>query len=385
MPKKTRVAVLYGGRSGEHEISQQSAASVIRNLDRERFEVYPIGIDRNGRWHITDPSRLSIKAKALPIFEDSPMALLPPNLSENCTGTELLPYVGDGIRINSSALQLPVLDVVFPVVHGSLCEDGTLQGLLELADVPYVGCGVLSSAVAMDKAVGKKLAQAAGLPIVPFLVIKSSYWKKDVAMWQERIKQSLGFPCFVKPANSGSSVGVFKVKQPDALRNAIEEAFQYDEKILVEQAIEAREIEVALLDSINPAEPVRVSVPGEIIPHHEFYSYEAKYLDEKGASLQIPADLTAQQTHAVQTLGQQAFAALECEGMARIDFFLDRRTGQWYFNEANTIPGFTSVSMYPKLWEASGIPYQELLSELVELAISRHQRKKSLRREYPTG
>lgn len=384
MSKKTRVAVLYGGRSGEHEISLQSAASVVRNLNRDQFEIYPIGIDRKGHWHVTDPARLAIASKTLPIFPDSPEALLPPNPSENPAGTELLPHVSEGIKTIKPSSALPVFDVVFPVVHGPLCEDGTLQGLLELADVPYVGCGVLSSAVAMDKVVAKKLVQEAGLPVVPFLVIKSHDWKGHSSDWQARIEQNLQFPCFVKPANSGSSVGVHKVKSADKLYAALEDAFQYDNKVLVEQAIDAREIEVALLEASNPADPVRVSVPGEIIPHHEFYSYEAKYIDAGGASLQIPADLTLQQTHTIQTLGRQAFEALECEGMARIDFFLDRHTGQWYFNEANTIPGFTSISMYPKLWEASGTPHQDLLTQLIELAIARHKRKQRLIREYHT-
>jgi D-alanine-D-alanine ligase len=274
------------------------------------------------------------------------------------------------------------IDVVFPVMHGPLCEDGTIQGLLELADLPYVGCGVLASAVAMDKEMTKRVAREAGLPIVSYVSLKHELWKKEKQQSAKRIDKELGYPVFVKPANLGSSVGVHKVKEQNRLNAALEDAFQYDTKVLVETAVNAREIEVSVLENPHVGGDPLVSVPGEINPTHEFYSYEAKYLDEKGATLIIPAKLDAEQTGRVQDVARRAFSALECEGMARVDTFLDRTSGEIFFNELNAIPGFTSISMYPKLWEASGISYQELLSRLVDLAISRHERKRMLVREF---
>jgi D-alanine-D-alanine ligase len=276
------------------------------------------------------------------------------------------------------------IDVVFPVVHGPLCEDGTIQGLLEFADVPYVGCGVLASAVAMDKEVAKRLARDAGLPIVPYVSLKHERWKKQKQQSAEQIQKELGYPVFVKPANLGSSVGVHKVKEAAGLNTALENAFEYDTKVLVEVAVDAREIEVSVLENPDSGVDPLVSVPGEVDPTHEFYSYEAKYLDENGATLIIPAKLEAEQTKRVRDIAKKAFLTIEGEGMARVDLLLDRTSGQLFFNELNTIPGFTSISMYPKLWEASGIPYTELLSRLVDLAISRHKRKKALVREFCT-
>jgi D-alanine-D-alanine ligase len=263
-----------------------------------------------------------------------------------------------------------------------LCEDGTIQGLLELADVPYVGCGVLASAVAMDKEMAKRVARDAGIPIVPYISLRHAQWKKDEQSAAARIERELGYPVFVKPANLGSSVGVHKVGEASALNAALEDAFRYDVKVLVEVAIDAREIELAVLENGERGGAPLVSVPGEINPIHEFYSYEAKYLDENGAELIIPAKLDPEQTKAVQEIGRNAFSAIECEGMARVDLLMDRSSGEFYFNELNTIPGFTSISMYPKMWEASGIGYRELLSRLIELAISRHERKRKLVREY---
>ncbi len=370
--KKLRVAVLYGGRSGEHEVSLQSAASVINNLDRERFEIVPVAIDKQGRWRLNDLSLLEGK-KSLPVFKDAPNVILPPNLADAETGSALMPWSGGEAK---------AIDVVFPVIHGPLCEDGTIQGLLELADVPYVGCGVLASAVAMDKEMAKRVVRDAGLPIVPYLSLKHERWKKEKQAWTARIQRELGYPVFVKPANLGSSVGVQKCVDSDAVEDAAEAAFKYDVKILVETAIDAREIELAVLENPDPGAEPLVSVPGEINPTHEFYSYEAKYLDENGAELIIPAKLDAEQTKRVQEIARRAFSAVECEGMARVDLLMDRSNGDFYFNELNTIPGFTSISMYPKMWEASGINYQELLSRLVDLAIARHERKKILVREF---
>src|SRR5882724_4754940 len=368
--KKLRVVVLYGGRSGEHEVSLQSAASVINYLDRDRFEIVPVAIDKQGRWHLNDVSLIQGK-KSLPVFKDAPRIVLPPDSA--ATGA-LISLGGSG--------EAKAIDVVFPVIHGPLCEDGTIQGLLELADVPYVGCGVLASAVAMDKEMAKRVVRDAGLPIVPYLSLKHERWKKEKQAWTARIQRELGYPVFVKPANLGSSVGVRKCVNSDAVEDAAEAAFKYDVKILVETAIDAREIELAVLESPDPGAEPLVSVPGEINPTHEFYSYEAKYLDENGAELIIPAKLDAEQTKRVQEIARRAFSAVECEGMARVDLLMDRSSGDFYFNELNTIPGFTSISMYPKMWEASGINYLELLSRLVDLAIARHERKKILVREF---
>ena len=371
--KKLRVAVLYGGRSGEHEVSLQSAASVITHLDRNRFEIVPVAIDKQGRWHVNDISLLEGK-KSLPIFKDAPNVLLPPNPAEAGNDNALIHLSGAG--------EARRIDVVFPVMHGPLCEDGTIQGLLELADLPYVGCGVLASAVAMDKEITKRVARDAGLPIVSYVSLKHELWKKEKQQLAKRIEKELGYPVFVKPANLGSSVGVHKVKEQSRLNLALEDAFKYDTKVVIETAVSAREIEVSVLENPDVGGDPLVSVPGEIDPTHEFYSYEAKYLDEKGATLIIPAKLDAEQTRRVQNVARRAFSALECEGMARVDTFLDRTSGEILFNELNTIPGFTSISMYPKLWEASGISYQELLSRLVDLAISRHERKRMLVREF---
>ena len=365
--------MLYGGRSGEHEVSLQSAASVINFLDRDRFEIVPVAIDKQGRWHLNDVSLLEGK-KSLPVFKDAPNVMLPPNPAEPGSGSAL-------IRLGESGGERGI-DVVFPVMHGPLCEDGTIQGLLELADLPYVGCGVLASAVAMDKEMTKRLARDAGIPIVPYLALKHEVWRKEESQWAKTIEEELGYPVFIKPANLGSSVGIHKVKERGELDSALEDAFRYDRKVLVEAAVNAREIELSILENPEAGAESLVSVPGEIDPTHEFYSYEAKYLDENGATLIIPAKLDRAEVKQAQDLGRKAFAILECEGMARVDLFLDRTNGRFFLNEVNTIPGFTSISMYPKLWEASGIPYQELLSRLVDLAISRHGRKKKLVREF---
>ena len=371
--KKLRVAVLYGGRSGEHEVSLQSAASVINYLDRDRFEIVPVAIDKQGRWLLNDISLLEGK-KSLPVFKNAPKVVLPPNPAETDGGSAL-------IRLGESG-EARGIDVVFPVMHGPLCEDGTIQGLLELADLPYVGCGVLASAIAMDKDMAKRVARDAGIPIVPYVSLQHEVWKKEKQQLAKSIAEQLGYPVFVKPANMGSSVGVHKVKEPSELNAALEDAFNYDRKVVVEAAVNAREIEVSVLENLEAGADPLVSIPGEIDPAHEFYSYEAKYLDEKGAALIIPARLDPEETKRAQDIGRKAFTVLECEGMARVDLFLDRTSGEFFFNELNTIPGFTSISMYPKLWEASGIGYQELLSKLIDLAISRHEKKKTLVREF---
>jgi len=362
--KKLRVAVLYGGRSGEHEVSLQSAASVINYLDRDRFEIVPVAIDKQGRWHLNDISLLEGK-KSLPVFKDSPKVVLPPNPADPNSGSAL-------IQLGESG-EARGIDVVFPVMHGPLCEDGTIQGLLELADLPYVGCGVLASAVAMDKEMTKRVARDAGLPIVSYVSLKHELWKKEKQQSAKRIEKELGYPVFVKPANLGSSVGVHKVKEQSRLNMALEDAFKYDTKVLVETAVNAREIEVSVLENPDVGGDPLVSVPGEINPTHEFYSYEAKYLDEKGATLIIPAKLDAEQTRRVQDVARRAFSALECEGMARVDTFLDRTSGEIFFNELNTIPGFTETSLVPQAARAAGMEFQDLCARLVQMALARRK------------
>ncbi len=373
--RKLHVAVLYGGRSGEHEVSLQSAASVLRNLDPARFVAVPIAIDKDGRWHPGDVSRIEKGARTLPVFREQPQVVLPPNPPQSA-GAQLVPL--ETTTLVGLGLPLPPIDVVFPVLHGTYCEDGTLQGLLELADVPYVGCGVLASAIGMDKEVAKRLAGLAGIPVVPYLTVHSRTYAAQASTLPAEVGHALGYPCFVKPSGSGSSVGVHKVKKPEDLDAAVRDALRFDRKVLIEKAIDAREIEVAVLENSDPSGEPLCSIAGEINPRHEFYSYQAKYLDENGAALLVPAPISPAQLAEVKKWAALAFTTLECEGLARVDFFLDRKTGQFYFNEVNTLPGFTAISMYPKLWEASGISYAELLSRLVDLALRRGQEKKAL-------
>ena len=369
---KLRVGLVFGGRSGEHEISLRSARSIFDAIDRDRFEVLLLGINRAGRWHV-------LSDVAFRLLTDRPLAALPDDGNE----VILLPAPGsqqlvDPRQPTSAAWHI---DVVFPILHGTYGEDGTIQGFLELADIPYVGAGVLGSAVGMDKDVQKRLLAAADVPVVPFVSVTHAEWHAGSATAHTRAA-ALGLPLFVKPANLGSSVGISKVKTIDALDNAVAAALQYDTKVLIEKGINGREIECAVLGNDTPA----ASLPGEICPDGEFYSYEAKYIDEHGTALLIPAPLTANETLAIQQLAVRAFRVLECQGMARVDCFLERDTGQLYVNEINTIPGFTSISMYPKLWEASGLPYRELISRLIDLAMERHAQRSRLKRTYtPVG
>jgi len=379
--KKIRVAVLYGGRSGEHEVSLSSALNVIQNLDRSRFEVVPIGIDKEGVWFLGDDvlkKELNDPGKLRLSRDVERMLFKPDSIGQQVAcvqPTQLISQTKKSERI---------FDVIFPVIHGTLCEDGTMQGLLELTDVPYVGCGVLSSAIGMEKDISKRLIKASGVKIPDYRVIHRGHWNENPARFCQLIAKELGFPVFVKPANTGSSVGVEKVKQAENLATAIQNAFRYDTKIIVEQGIDAIELEVAVLESKDYGKDPLVSVVGEIRPNHEFYSYAAKYLDENGAELIIPASIHDELKVEVQEIAKKIFTVLECEGMARVDLFLDRHTHEIYFNEINTIPGFTQISMYPKLMAASGVSYPELLSHLVMLAIARHARKAQLSREYVT-
>ncbi|MHB1947528.1 MAG: D-alanine--D-alanine ligase family protein [Gammaproteobacteria bacterium] len=381
---KIRVAVLYGGRSGEHEVSLVSATNVIQHLDRSRFEVVPIGIDKDGAWFLGDDVfkkelTSSASTKMLRLQRDAERMLFNPDLigkqSQQLVSSHSLSQLKNSERL---------FDVVFPVIHGTLCEDGTVQGLLELADIPYVGCGVLASAVGMDKDVSKRLMMSAGIAVPTFIGIKRGSWEKDPNYYRDLVGKQLPYPVFVKPANTGSSVGVFKVKRPEDLSQAIDNAFQYDTKVVVEQGIDAIELEIAVLESLQYGEEPVVSVVGEVTPTsaHEFYSYASKYLDENGAELTIPAQISPELQNKARDLAKQIFTALDCEGMARVDLFLERGTNRLYFNEINSIPGFTQISMYPKLMAASGLSYSELLTHLVTLAMARHARKSQLSREY---
>jgi len=382
MKRKIRVGVIFGGKSGEHEVSLMSAQSVMRAIDKGKYEVVPIGITHEGRWltggdplkaltggqtsmpqllesgYVLDPV-LSVAEGA-----DVPRGQTPPEHRELVPGTQ--------------AAGIPEVDVVFPAVHGTYGEDGTVQGLLELADIPYVGAGVMASAVAMDKAIMKDVLRSHGLPVVDHVVVKRSSWEADPAPVRAQVAESIGYPCFVKPANLGSSVGISKAHAEQELDAAIELAAQYDRKILVEKCVEqAREIEVSVLGNDDPI----ASAPGEIIPSREFYDYAAKYLDN-ASELLIPAPLDPETSDQIRQLAIDAYLAFDCAGMARVDFLLSRATGELFIGEVNTIPGFTAISMYPKLWEGSGIPYPELIDRLIELALERHAEKQRTRTTY---
>jgi D-alanine-D-alanine ligase len=383
--KKLRVGVIYGGRSGEHEVSVTSAASIFKHIDRARYEPIPIRIEKDGRWTLADRPPAALAAAE--VIQQARITQARPVRAGR--DTLLAPYPSDDTmitverRTTADATAVDVdravvtglgLDVVFPVLHGPYGEDGTVQGLLELANVPYVGAGVLASATGMDKAVMKVLFAGSGLPIVPWRGFVRPEWARD----RDRISAdiaALGFPVFVKPANLGSSVGISKVKTATELAPAIEVALEYDRKVVVEAGVpEPREIECAVLGNEDPV----TSVPGEIIPSREFYDYEAKYLDDASRSV-IPADLTPAQVADVQRLAVAAFRAIDGSGLSRVDFLLDGRTGALYVNEINTMPGFTSISMYAKMWEASGVSYAELVDRLIQLAQARHAEKQRLR------
>jgi len=361
--RRLRVGIIFGGRSGEHEVSVRSARGILSALDPARFEPVLIGIDRSGGWQLIEPRALLATAgeQADRASVGQGALVRAPASVEALERNE----VGD-LRGRFG------VDVFFPIVHGTLGEDGALQGLLEMAGAPYVGCGVLGSAVGMDKDVSKRLLRDAGLPVVDFVVARAE--RQQAPELARRVEAELGYPCFVKPANLGSSVGVAKVRAAVDLPAAIAQAFRFDHKLLIERAVDAREIETAVLGGSEPA----VSLPGEIVPSHEFYSYEAKYLDPKGAELLVPAPLSPEQAREVQGLSLRAFDALELEGLARIDFFLERGSGRWFVNEVNTLPGFTEVSMYARMWQQSGLGYRELLTCLIELGLARFEARRAL-------
>ena len=361
MARKIRVGVIFGGKSGEHEVSLVSAQGVMSAIDRKKYEVIPIGITKEGRWIATGDPLKALQAGAA---ESTPAALLSDPTQRGLMRLE----EPDERRL--TAVRVAELDVVFPILHGPLGEDGTVQGLLELADIAYVGAGVMASAVGMDKAIMKAVWQAKGLPVVEYVALKRKDWERDPDGVRRQVEEAIGYPCFVKPANMGSSVGVSKVHDAGELAPALDLAARYDRKMLVERAVDAREIEVSVLGNDQPM----ASVPGEIVPSREFYSYEAKYVDD-ASELLIPAPLSPELTERIREMAVEAYLAIDCAGMARVDFLLDRHSEELYLGELNTIPGFTPISMYPKLWEATGISYSELIDRLIELALERHADK----------
>jgi len=353
--KKLRIAILFGGRSGEHEVSLNSAASVIAALDPARYDVVPIGITKTGRWLAGSSAQ-----KLLPdVLRDGQRVTL---------GAD--PTIGALVPLDKNESAALHVDVVFPVLHGTYGEDGTVQGLLELADLPYVGSGVIGSAVGMDKDMQKRLFLQAKLPVADFLAIQRARWEREPQKVRREIEKKFRYPVFVKPATLGSSVGMTKAHNCAELEKALNFAAEFAQKLVIEKTIRGREIELSVLGN----EQARASIPGEIVPHREFYDYEAKYL-EVGTRLIIPAKLSKSQIKRFQQLAVRAFHAVEALGLARVDFFLEHRTGRIFLNEINTIPGFTSISMYPKLWEASGLSYRALLDELIELALAQHREK----------
>ncbi|MHB1130785.1 MAG: D-alanine--D-alanine ligase family protein [Chloroflexota bacterium] len=354
---KLRVAVVFGGKSGEHEVSLRSAACVIEALPKDKYEVVPVGIDKAGRWLLGAAAEALLRGEPVPATQ----RLVLPSDPENGLVE---------VDLSAGSVRRERVDVVFPVLHGTFGEDGTMQGLLEMADLPYVGPGVAASSVGMDKALMRAIFRDAGLPVVDSACYLRGQWREQPEAVLDAIEERFGYPCFVKPANLGSSVGVSKAHDRAELRVAMALAARYDRKVVIEQAVNAREIECSVLGNEHPV----ASIPGEIVPSREFYDYEAKYLDEDSRLL-IPAPLDSATVARVQELAVRVFTALDAAGMGRVDFFLDRDTGKVYVNEINTIPGFTNISMYPKLWEASGMPYAELLDQLIQLALARHREK----------
>jgi len=395
--KKLRVGILFGGRSGEHEVSLLSAASVLQAIDKDKYEVVPIGITKDGRWLTAGDAENLLQGKlvlesrqlragdpattpAAAVLARGESVVVPPEPVHRESG--LVPFQTDAALTRRASDRAINVDVIFPVLHGTFGEDGTIQGLLELADIAYVGAGVLGSAAGMDKDIMKSLFLAAGLPIVKHVTILRNAWESDAKKVEKLVGSKLKYPVFVKPANLGSSVGISKAHNGKELGPAIEEAAKFDRKIVIEQGVggkknKAREIECSVLGNDDPV----ASIPGEIVPVKEFYDYNAKYLDE-GSELIIPAKLTRAETKEIQELAVRSFKAVDCSGLARVDFLMEPGSSKAsggarkiYLNEINTMPGFTAISMYPKLWAASGVPYSKLIDRLIELALERHREK----------
>ena len=398
------MGILFGGRSGEHEVSLLSAASVLNAIDKTKYEVVPIGITKDGHWLTEEHAERLLKGEkaadkpalsesvgvpapekhlragdpdATPgaaILARGESVVVPPEPAHRETG--LAPFQTEGATLRRAADRAINVDVIFPVLHGTFGEDGTIQGLLELADIAYVGAGVLGSAAGMDKDVMKSLFRSAGLPIVRHVTFLRGAWEREPKKVQRLVESKLKYPVFVKPANLGSSVGISKAHDRKELGPAIDEAARFDRKIVIEEGVggknnKAREIECSVLGNDDP----KASIAGEIVPIKEFYDYDAKYLDE-GSQLLIPAKITKSEMKKVQALAVAAFQAVDCSGLARVDFLMDPKTRRIYVNEINTMPGFTSISMYPKLWAASGVSYPELIERLIQLGIERHEDKK---------
>lgn len=350
--KKTRLLILCGGKSAEHDVSIMSARNIVQSLNKDKYEIKIIGIDKQGNWW---PISMRELVSATDLFSDKKVTTIKQRYN---------------LLLGLNKKEINKIDVVFPILHGPMGEDGTVQGFLKLVNLPFVGAGVIGSAIGMDKEVSKRLLRDAGLPIVKFLTYQKC--QKDKIIF-EKVKRELGLPLFIKPVNLGSSVGITKVHNKKEFIKALTLAFGYDNKVIIEKYVKGREIECSVLGNEQP----QASICGEIIPHEEFYSYEAKYLNTTGASLIIPARLTKHLEKKIQQLAIKAFQVLNCEGMARVDFFVAERE-QIFINEINTIPGFTSISMYPKLWEASGLAYTKLIDTLIELALARFKREQEL-------
>ena len=359
--RKIRVGLVFGGRSGEHEVSLASANSVMASLDTQKYEIVPLGITKEGSWLLGSEPQKWIAAHQAAAQEPGTQTTAV-TLTGDPTIKALIP-VQQGENLGNQG----ALDVIFPVMHGTYGEDGSLQGLLDMANIPYVGCGVLGAALGMDKEKMKMIFQAVGLPIVDYLVFRRNEWERAPEEMLDKVEQSIGYPNFVKPANLGSSVGINKAHNRSELEHAIKVAAEYDRKIVVEHGINCREFECAVLGNDEPL----ASVVGEIVSSNEFYDYRAKYIDGKSRAI-IPAEIPQESAEEIRRQAVQAFAALDLNGLARVDFFMEKETGKVYINEVNTMPGFTEISMYPKLWEASGLPYPQLLDRLIELAIERH-------------
>lgn len=365
MTAKQKVIVLFGGRSTEHDISCRSAAFVFRNLDRNKYDVIPVGIDRQGHWWAQSLNKIDADIKTGLKVQ-----------SEHASGTETAQSLLRAIAPTTAAKEKRLDDnlVVFPIMHGTNCEDGRLQGLLDLADVAYVGPDAMGSGIGMDKGIAKRLAAGAGIPVVPWIEVRKQFWDRQKDLLVKDATAKLGFPMFVKPARLGSSVGISKVKEASQLVKACETAFEFDDKILIEKGLDIREIECAVLGDYDP----ECSIVGEVNANTGFYDYESKYLDPNAATIKVPADLTEAQSKEVQRLAKQIFQALELYGMSRVDLFLDK-SGKFYLNEVNTIPGFTEVSQYPMLWAASGLKAPQLLDRLIALALQRQQSRRHLK------
>ncbi|RPH21883.1 D-alanine--D-alanine ligase [Buttiauxella warmboldiae] len=359
---KLRVGIVFGGKSAEHEVSLQSAKNIVDAIDKSKFEVVLLGIDKQGQWHINDASSYLLNA-------ENPALIA---LNRSGTNVAVVPGLTENQLIDSSSAQLlPPVDVIFPIVHGTLGEDGSLQGMLRMANLPFVGSAVLGSAVSMDKDVTKRLLRDAGLNIAPFITLTRANHNKTRF---SEVEAKLGLPLFIKPANQGSSVGVSKVSHPEQYAAAVALAFEFDHKVVVENGIKGREIECAVLGNDEP----QASTCGEVVVSHDFYSYDTKYIDDKGAQVVVPAAIPAEINDKIRQIAIRAYQTLECSGMARVDVFLTDE-GDVIINEINTLPGFTNISMYPKLWQASGLDYQTLITRLIELALERHRQDCALK------